>query len=117
MNTFHYPTENYSKKPVFRFNKSRHCAYKLYSVKTQSLKMEHASIHIIPFTYVYTYIYTLRYWILKLGQTQAIIYILIIREKYLVSRAQRHTEIVINRNSEELLIIFYLLKIQTTIFA
>ena len=28
-------TENYSKKPGFRSNKTRHCAYIIYSVKTQ----------------------------------------------------------------------------------
>jgi len=33
-------TENYSKKPGFRSNKSRHCAYIIYSVKTRFFKRD-----------------------------------------------------------------------------
>ena len=33
-------TENYSKKTGFRPNKSRHCAYMIYSVKTRFFKRE-----------------------------------------------------------------------------
>ena len=33
-------TENYSKKPYFRSNKSRHCAYIIYRVKTRFKKKD-----------------------------------------------------------------------------
>ena len=47
-----YATENSSNKTVFRSNKSRHCAYIIYSVKTRFFKRDMLLYTLLQYIYV-----------------------------------------------------------------